>query len=156
MISFSFINKQESMNNRRKFIKSASLIVAGAGTLGYQVAHSKNRIISINKKSRKDMLQHNVYFWVKEGVSDADKKKFGQGIQDFVSSVKEIHKVEIGIPAPTEDREVVDHSFAYSMFVWFKSIEDHNVYQTHAAHEKFINDFSGIWEKVKVYDSELI
>lgn len=144
------------MKNRRKFIKSASLIVAGAGTLGYHVAHSKNKTISINKKSKKDMLLHNVYFWIKEDVSAADKKKFEQGIRDFISAVKEIHKAEIGIPAPTEDREVVDHSFAYSIFVWFKSIENHNVYQEHAAHKKFIDDFSSLWESVKVYDSELI
>lgn len=144
------------MKNRRKFIKSASLIVAGAGTLGYHVAQSKNRIISIHKKSKKGMLQHNVYFWIKEGVSDADKKKFEKGIQNFISAVKEIHKTEIGVPAVTEDRDVVDHSFAYSMFVWFKTMEDHNVYQEHAAHKKFINDFSSLWEKVKVYDSELI
>lgn len=143
------------MDNRRKFIKSISLIVAGAGTFGYYVSHSKNKLISMNKKSKKSML-HNVYFWVKDGVSDTELKKFEQGIKDFVSAVKEIHKAEIGFPAATEDRDVVDHSFDYALFVWFKSIDDHNVYQKHPAHEKFISDFSGLWEKVKVYDSELI
>jgi len=102
------------------------------------------------------MLQHNVYFWLKEGVSDDKKKRFEQGIKDFVSSVKEVHQAEIGIPAGTPDREVIDKSFGYSIFVWFKSIDDHNVYQKHPAHEKFINDFSDLWEKVQVYDSELI
>jgi hypothetical protein len=144
------------MKNRRKFIKSASLIVAGAGTLGYQATHAKNNVLSTNKKSKKVMLQHNVYFWIKDGVSDADKKKFVTGIQDFMSAVKEVHKVEIGIPTSTEERDVVDHSFGYSLFVWFKSMEDHNVYQKHEAHQKFIDNFSSIWEKVKVYDSELI
>lgn len=144
------------MKTRRKFLKSTSLIVAGAGALGYHAAHSKNSIISLNKKSKKDMLQHNVYFWVKEGVSNAGKKKFEQGIRDFISTVKEVKKAEIGIPAPTEERDVVDHSFSYSLFVWFKSIEDHNVYQKHPAHEKFISEYSNLWEKVKVYDSELI
>ncbi|MCK5207115.1 MAG: Dabb family protein [Cyclobacteriaceae bacterium] len=143
------------MNNRRKFIKSASLIAAGAGAFGYHVSHSKSKLIPINKKAKKGML-HNVYFWTKEGVSDIELKKFEQGIKDFVSAVKEIQKVEIGVPAPTEDRDVVDHSFGYALFIWFKSIDDHNVYQKHHAHEKFINDFSGLWEKVKVYDSELI
>ena len=143
------------MDNRRKFIKSISLIVAGAGTLGYHVSHSKSKLISMNNKTIKSML-HNVYFWVKEDVSDTELKKFEQGIKDFVSSVKEIQKVEIGVPAKTEDRDVVDHSFDYAMFVWFKSINDHNAYQKHPAHEKFISDFSDLWEKVKVYDSDLI
>ena len=144
------------MNNRRIFIKSASLIVAGAGAFGYHVSHAKNRIISMNKKPKMGMLQHNVYFWVKESVNKEEKNKFEQGMKDFVSAVKEIHKAEIGVPAATEDRDVVDHSFGYALFVSFKSIDDHNVYQKHAAHEKFINDFSDLWEKVKVYDSELI
>jgi len=144
------------MDTRRKFLKSASLIVAGAGAFGYHVSHAKNNIISMKKKSKKAMLQHNVYFWLKENVSNEEKKKFEQGIKDFVSAVKEIYKVEIGIPAATEDRDVVDHSFGFSMFIWFKNIDDHNVYQKHPAHQKFIDDFSSIWESVKVYDSELI
>ena len=155
MISFSFTQKEKSMDNRRKFIKSASIIIAWAGAFGYHVSHSKNKLISINKKSKKSML-HNVYFWVKEGVSDIELKKFEKGIKDFVSAVKEIQKVEIGVPAATEDRDVVDHSFDYALFVWFKTLEDHLIYQKHSAHEKFINEFSGLWEKVKVYDSELI
>lgn len=144
------------MNKRRKFIKSTSLIVAGASTLGYHVSHSKNRINSMTNKSKKGMLQHNVFFWLKEGVSDDEKKSFEKGMKDFVSAVKEIDEASIGIPAATEDRDVVDHSFGYSLFVRFKSLEDHDVYQKHPAHEVFINDFSGLWEKVQVYDSELI
>ncbi len=143
------------MKNRRKFIKSASLIAAGAGTIGYHFSQAKNLITSINLKTKKSMI-HNVYFWVKNDVSESGKKKFEQGIKDFVSTVKEIHKVEIGVPAPTEDRDVVDHSFDYAMFVWFKNIDDHNVYQKHPAHKKFIDDYSQLWEKVKVYDSDLI
>lgn len=144
------------MDTRRKFLKSTSLIVAGAGAFGYHVSHAKNHIISMNTKSKKVMLQHNVYFWLKENVSNEEKKKFEQGIKDFISAVKEIHKSEIGIPAATEHRDVVDHSFGFSMFIWFKNMDDHNAYQKHPAHQKFIDDFSGIWESVKVYDSKLI
>ena len=144
------------MSDRRKFIKSTSLLLATTGTFGYQVSHGKIQIISKITKTKKGMLQHNVYFWLKDGVSDDKKRNFEQGIKEFVSSVKEVHQAEIGIPAGTPDREVIDKSFGYSIFVWFKTIDDHNVYQNHPAHEKFINDFSDLWEKVQVYDSELI
>ncbi len=143
------------MKNRRKFIKSASLIAASAGTLGYHFSQANNIITSIKSKTKKSML-HNVYFWIKDDVNESERKKFEQGIKDFVSAVKEIHKVEFGVPAPTEDREVVDHSFDYVMFVWFKNINDHNIYQKHPAHKKFIDDYSMLWERVKVYDSDLI
>lgn len=143
------------MTKRRKFIKTASLIVAGAGTFGYQASQAKH-IRSFVDKDKKTMIQHNVFFWVKEGVSKSDKKGFEKGMVEFLSSVKEIQKFEIGIPAATEERDVVDHSFEYALFVWFKTIDDHNIYQKHPAHEVFINNFSSLWEKVQVYDVDLI
>jgi hypothetical protein len=144
------------MKNRRSFIKSSSLIVASAGVLGYHVLHSESRTFSIKKKKDKPMLQHNVYFWLKDGVSEDEKKVFGQGIKDFVGSVKEVAKAEIGVPASTPSRDVVDHSFGYSLFTWFKTMEHHNIYQEHPAHKKFIEDFSHLWSRVQVYDSEII
>lgn len=108
------------------------------------------------KKVNKNMMMHNVYFWVKNGVSKQEKKDFEQGLKNLVSNIKEVNNAEIGIPAATDDRDVVDLSFAYSLFTWFKSINDHKIYQEHAAHKKFIEDFSGLWEKVIVYDSDLV
>jgi hypothetical protein len=142
------------MKSRRKFIRATSMLVASAGVMGYHVAHSAKRVVSINKG--KGMLQHNVYFWLKDGVSESQKKAFEQGIKDFVGAVKEVKRAEIGIPADTPDRDVVDHSFAYSLFTWFTNMENHNIYQEHSAHKKFIEDFSELWAKVQVYDSELI
>lgn len=102
------------------------------------------------------MLQHNVYFFFKPDVSDSDKKKFLKGTQDFAAAVKEVKKAEIGVPAATPKREVIDDSFGLSLFTWFDSIEDHNIYQEHPAHKKYIEDFAPLWEKVIVYDSELV
>jgi len=144
------------MNNRRKFIKSTSVLIASAGMMGYQVVYSKNKIRLIDKTLKEGMLQHNVYFWLKSGLDNKDQKNFEKGLKDLVSSVKEVNKAEIGIPAPTPARDVVDKSFGYSLFVWFKSIEDHNIYQDHPAHKKFIDDCSKYWTKVQVFDSELI
>ena len=144
------------MKKRREFIKSASLIVAGATATGYQVSYAKNSIVSIDKKTKKSMLQHNVFFYLNEGASESEKEGFEKGMKDFVSAVKEIQKAEFGISAATEDRDVVDHSFGYALFVWFKSMDDHNIYQKHPAHEIFINSFSNLWKEVKVYDVELM
>jgi len=143
------------MSNRRNFIKSTSLLFAAAATMGYKATYAKTQLTSYNSKENTSMLLHNVYFYLKGGVTDAEKKGFEKGIKKFLSAVPEIHKFEIGIPAGTPARDVVDHSFGHSIFVWFKSVEDHDLYQKHPAHEEFINDFSGLWETVKVLDSEL-
>ena len=101
------------------------------------------------------MIMHNVYFWLKAEVSEEDKKGFEQGLKDLVAGVKEIHGANIGRPAPTPARDVVDHSFAYSLFLQFKSLADHDVYQAHAAHQVFIDKYSKLW-RVAVYDNELL
>lgn len=102
------------------------------------------------------MLIHNVYFWLKEGVSESDKQEFEQGMRDLVNAVAEAQKAEFGIPASTPARDVVDHSFGYSLFIWFNNVEDHNAYQVHPAHDKFIADFKHLWAKVQVIDSHLL
>lgn len=144
------------MSNRRKFIKSASLLLAAAGTAGYHVSYSKNKRFSINSKETKSMMHHNVYFWLKDELTEVEKKGFEKGLKKFLSSVKEIHSSSIGIPAETEKRDVVDHSFGYSIFVSFKTLGDHEIYQKHPAHKTFIEDFSSLWAAVKVYDSEVV
>lgn len=102
------------------------------------------------------MMMHNVYFWVKEGTSEEDKKGFEQGLKDLVNGVSEIHQANIGKPAATKDRDVVDHSFAYSLFLQFKTIAEHDVYQSHPAHRVFIDKYSHLWKRVVVYDNELL
>lgn len=150
------LHKKETMSNRRTFIKSTSLLFAAAATMGYKATYAKKQFTSINSKENTSMLLHNVYFYLNEGVTDSEKKGFEKGTKKFLSAVPEIQKFDIGIPAGTPARDVVDHSFGYSIFVWFKNIDDHNAYQVHPAHEEFINNFSGLWKKVQVIDSELL
>ena len=102
------------------------------------------------------MIRHNVYFWLKNTVTSAQRKDFEKGLNKFLSSVKEIEHADVGIPASTPNRDVIDKSFGYSIFVSFKNVQDHNIYQEHSAHKVFIEDFSDLWAEVKVYDSEVI
>lgn len=101
------------------------------------------------------MLQHNVYFYLKPDVTVEQNQDFVNGLQELIS-ISSIHHAEIGRPGATEKREVVDHSFAYSIFTWFSTLEDHEVYQSHPDHKKFIEKYKDLWAAVKVYDSEII
>ena len=101
-------------------------------------------------------MVHNVYFWLKSETTENEKKAFEKGMRNFLGAVNEVQKYEIGMPAKTPERDVVDHSFDYSMFVWFDNVEDHNIYQTHPAHDVFVESFKGLWAKVQVIDSALI
>lgn len=138
------------MKTRRTFIKSASALAAASGVLGIREASAETG------KSTKGMMLHNVYFWLKPTVTEADRKAFEQGLRTLVKSIKEVSNSDIGVPAATPKRDVVDQSFGYSLFIRFKSMADHDAYQKHAAHQKFVQDHSALWEKVVVYDSSVI
>jgi hypothetical protein len=64
-------------------------------------------------------------------------------------TIKDFH---IGIPAGTE-RDVVDNSYALSWLALFNSKEDHDAYQSHPVHLKFVEDCSYLWQKVVVFDT---
>ena len=66
------------MNTRRKFMKSTSLLAASAGVFGYQAVHSGSNNEETNIK-KGNMMLHNVYFWLNEGVTDFEKKSFRRG-----------------------------------------------------------------------------
>lgn len=105
--------------------------------------------------STSGMLQHNVYFYMNEDVSEEEREEFEDGLRDLLE-IESIHKSELGIPGSTEVRDVTDHSFGYSIFTWFETMEDYRVYDEHPDHLEFIDTYSHLWEDVKVYDSEIL
>jgi hypothetical protein len=105
-------------------------------------------------QSTHGMLQHNVYFYLSDSITSDDKIEFEKGLQKLLS-IKEIYKSEVGITGSTKSREVTDHEFDYSLFIWFKTMEDYEVYAEHPDHMEFIDTFKLLWENVKVYDSQI-
>jgi hypothetical protein len=99
----------------------------------------------------KNTFIHHVYFWLKHPESKEDLQQLVAGLE-ALASVEEIKMYHIGVPAPT-DREVIDNSYSISWLNIFETSEDHDIYQTHPKHLKFIADCSKLWSKVKVYDS---
>lgn len=128
--------------NRKTFIATASLLsvsaVAAPATL-----------------MQKSKLLHQVYFWLKNPQSKADRDKLIAGIRSLraIETVRELH---IGVPASTEKREVVDNSFSVSELIFFDNVEGQNTYQEHPIHKKFVEECSSLWVKVVVYDSSIL
>jgi len=98
---------------------------------------------------------HNVYFWLREDLDDEEIENF----ENSASTLLDIDVVKDGSlfkPASTEDRDVTDHSFTYHLALEFETVDDHDTYQTHEEHQAFIEECSGFWDTVIVYDSEQI
>jgi hypothetical protein len=95
---------------------------------------------------------HTVFFWLKEEVTEAQKEDFVKNGFGKLKATPTIHQVYYG-PAAGTPREVVDNSYAYAWVCHFKSKEDHDAYQVHPIHDKFIADFNHLWARVQVYDN---
>lgn len=101
---------------------------------------------------KKKQIIHHVFFWLKNKDSKEDLAALLDGLRTLkeIDTVREIH---IGLPAGTEARTVVDHSYSVSELLFFDDLEGQKTYQEHPIHKKFIENCSQLWEKVVVYDA---
>lgn len=134
------------MKNRRSFLKNGTAALVLAWLTGFSKKTSAGEV------KLTDALVHHVFFWLKEPCNK-------NHLEQLLAALNKLLKVEtikishIGVPASTEERDVVDHTYSVSYMVFFDSQEDQDIYQTHPIHEKFVEDNSHLWEKVVVYDS---
>jgi hypothetical protein len=129
---------------RRKFIISTATLTA-------TTASSANMLSAMETKGKKQ-LTHHVFFWLKNSNSKEDLNKLIEGVRTL-EKITTIRNFHIGVPASTELRPVVDASYSVSELLFFDDIEGQNVYQAHPLHQKFVENYSHLWEKVVVYDS---
>lgn len=134
------------MKNRRSFIKKATAGLALAGLLPL----TKKTMAGEVKIS--GALIHHVYFWLKEPKNEAHKKQLLKGLEKL-RKVKNIKMSHVGLPAGTENRDVVDHSYSVSYMAIFDSQADQDAYQVDPIHLNFVEENEDLWSKVIVYDS---
>lgn len=96
---------------------------------------------------------HTVYFWLKNPDNASDRQAFETSLRTFLDNSAYAKTQFIGKP-PSASRDVVDGSFTYSLIVTFESAEAQQQYQVEAPHKKFVEESSGLWTKVIVYDSQ--
>ena len=128
--------------SRRKFVAGAVALGTSAVATGMPTMESKD----------KKQLVHHVFFWLKNPDSKEDLAKLLAGLQTL-RKIETIRKINIGVPASTEKRDVVDTSYHASELMFFDDLAGQKTYQDHPIHQKFIADCSHLWEKVIVYDS---
>ena len=63
---------------------------------------------------------------------------------------------QIGKPAATPKREVIDDSYDYALELDFADLAAQDVYQAHDTHTAFIDACKPMWRAVRVYDFEWI
>ena len=130
------------MQNRRNFLASATL-------LGLSTTATALPTMETNDKP---VLVHHVFFWLKNASSKEDQTKLIEGV-NTLRKIETLKMLRVGIPAATEKRPVVDHSYQVSLLAFFDDLAGQSIYQKHPVHLKFIENYSHLWERVVVYDS---
>lgn len=127
---------------RRTFLAAAATVsAAGAATAGAKAAVSNY-----------PKLVHHVFFWLKNPDSKEDLAKLLAGLRTL-AKIESVRGVHFGVPASTEKRDVVDNSYSASEILFFDDTAGQKIYQDHPIHKKFVEDCSGLWDKVVVYDA---
>ena len=97
-------------------------------------------------------LAHDVYFNLRDASPEARQR-----LVDACSSHLSGHPGTVffaaGARAGEMDREVNDAAFDVSLHVYFADRAAHDAYQEHPRHRKFIEEMSGNWKTVRVFDS---
>ena len=126
--------------NRRNFLATTAMAGIGMATQALPL-----------QPSRKSMIIHHVFFWLKNPTSEADRNKLLEGVRTLakIATVRQIH---VGVPASTEKRDVVDNSYHVSELLFFDDLAGQKAYQDDPIHLAFVANYSHLWERVVVYD----
>ena len=98
------------------------------------------------------MLAHNVYFSLKD-TSDAAKTALVDACHKYLRDHPGVAFFAAGTLAGDMNREVNDRGFDVALHIVFKSKADHDRYQVHEKHQKFIAENQANWARVRVFDS---
>lgn len=129
--------------NRRDVVKGVALGGAAMASAAAVAAPADGKIV------------HHVFFWLKRPDSSADRDQLIAGLRTL-AGVEVVRSLQIGVPASTEQRDVVDSSFQVSELIVFDNVVDQKTYQDHPVHQAFVAKCGHLWSKVIVYDMKTI
>jgi hypothetical protein len=99
------------------------------------------------------MLIHSVYFWLKPGLTPAERTAFNAEVKKL-SAIRTVEKIYVGAPSSIAERSVTDRSFDVALTIVFKDGPAHDAYQVDPVHLAFVEGNKTAWTKVLIYDSE--
>jgi len=127
--------------------KGAAIAVLGMA-LGAGTMHA------LNAGDEGGMLGHTVFFTLKDG-SKENVDKCVNACRKYLAKHEGTIFFACGSRAEEFSREVNDKEFHVSLHVIFKTKADHDRYQDHPDHKKFIEECKDNWAKVRVFDDYL-
>ena len=98
------------------------------------------------------MLAHNVYFSLND-KSEAAAARLVAACHQYLKDHPGVVFFAAGTLAADMNRDVNDRDFDVALHIVFRSKADHDRYQVHEKHKKFIDENRPSWVRVRVFDS---
>ena len=98
------------------------------------------------------ILAHDVYFTLDDDSPEA-RRRLVTACRTHLTGYAGCVFFSVGTMAPELDRPVNDRDFAVALHVYFENQASHDAYQAHPRHARFIEEVSGNWKTVRVFDS---
>ncbi|TKB96537.1 Dabb family protein [Pedobacter cryotolerans] len=133
---------------RKQFIAGAILTAASGTVMAKQIKSESTGL-------KKGNIIHNVYFWLKDGISKTEEEDFLRYFE-LLAKIPLVQTINYGKAAPTPKREVVDHSYSYHLIITFKNLQDITAYGNHPDHAAGAEQFKKYWQRVEVKDTIII
>ncbi len=105
-----------------------------------------------NAAEKRMKLAHNVYFSLSD-ASPSAQERLVAACQKYLKNHQGVVFFAAGTLAQEFTREVNDRDFHVGLHVVFATKADHDRYQVHPEHLKFIDEQKANWAKVRVFDS---
>jgi stress responsive alpha/beta barrel protein len=96
-------------------------------------------------------IVHHVFFWLKHPASSVDRGALIAGIRGL-DKIGVVRGLQVGVPASTERRKMVESSFHVSQLMLFDDLVDQKTYQGHPLYKDFVAKCAHLWAKTIVYD----
>lgn len=140
---------------RKKILIALAAVATTASILTSCVQSEQKTTTNISTTNIEDgVIVHNVYFWLKEGITEEERKDFLKFFE-VLKKLPGIQTFQVGTPAKTNPRPVVDNSFSYNIIVTFKNLEDIGLYENHPDHLAGADKYKKYWTKVEVKDTSI-
>ena len=97
------------------------------------------------------MFIHSVYFWLRDDLTAAERRRFEDGVRSLVS-IDGVERGHIGVPAPT-DRPVIERGYSRALILTFADQAAHDAYQVHPIHDRFRDECGSCWNSVRIFDT---
>ena len=98
------------------------------------------------------MFIHSALFWLRKDLSAAELATFAAEVHKL-GQIPYLERGYVGAPAQTPQRAVTDNTFDFATSLHFKTLDDHEFYQTKCEHHaRFVATCKTFWDRVVVHD----